>query len=435
MKETRRRFALGATLGVWCAAAAMVQPGTAATLCVNANNPGCYATIGEALAHAAPGDTVQVAQGMYHEDVVVGIPLSLVGQNAANTIIDATGLANGIYIDGLDHAGLSNVTVTGFTVRNANFEGILITNASQVTIEGNRVAGNDRSLNFAAQTCPGLPDFETAEGFDCGEGIHLSGVAQSKFSNNLIENNSGGILVSDETGPTYDNWIVNNVARNNSLDCGITIPSHPPAFRPPGTAPYGVYGNTIAGNDVLYNGVNGVGAGIGLFGFLPHARVSGNTISGNRIIGNGLPGVTMHAHSPFEDMSGNTITANYISGNGADNDPQTATPGPAGINLFINGPVAMMSGIVVAKNVIKDEADDVVVSAPEPVEVHWNNLNGGGAGVVNLGASSVDATNNWWGCAQGPGATGCSTMSSTNVTVAPYMTKPAVPNGSPTAQH
>ena len=436
MREICSRIGLGAALAGLCAAGAgMVQPASAATLCVNAHGSGCYATISEAVAHAASGDTIQVAQGVYNEDVIIGRSLTLVGHNAANTNIDATGLANGIYIDGLDNPGLSGVSVTGFTVQNANFEGILITNASNVMVTGNRVAGNDRSLDFATKTCPGLPAFETAEGEDCGEGIHLSGVTGSKFAQNLIENNSGGILVSDETAATHDNWIVNNVVRNNTLDCGITIPSHPPAFLPFGTAPYGVHNITVSGNDVLYNGNNGVGAGIGLFGFLPGARVSDNTISGNRIIGNGLPGVTMHAHSPGENMNGNIITGNYISGNGSDS-ADAATPGTAGINLYINvhgatGP----SGIVVSKNVIKDEMNDVVVHTPEGVSVNWNNLNGGGMGVVNLDTTaSVDASNNWWGCAQGPGANGCSGMDSANVTDTPFLTSPAVPNGSPTAQ-
>ncbi len=408
----------------------------AASFCVNpSGSDGCYTTIGDAVAAASPGDTIQVAQGTYKEDVVIGKPLSLIGHNAADTIIDATGLANGIYVDGLDNSGLANVTVSGFTVENANFEGILITNASSVAIQGNRVTGNDRSLNFAAGKCPGLPAFETAEGEDCGEGIHLSGVANSFLSSNLIDGNSGGVLVSDETGPTHDNMIANNVVKKNLLDCGITIPSHPPAPGSGGTAPFGVYSNTITGNEVLYNGVEGVGAGIGLFGFLPGARVSDNLISKNIIIGNGLPGVTMHAHSPGENMNNNTITGNYISGNGADS-ADAKTPGPSGINLYINvhgasGP----SGIVVEKNVIKNETDDIVLHMPESVDVHRNNLNGHGQGVVNLGTSAVDASNNWWGCAMGPGAFGCSQVTGSNVTVAPWLSSPAVPNGSPDAQH
>ena len=94
--------------------------------------------------------------------------------NRSNTIIDAKGKGNGIYIDGLDNPGLREVVVTGFTIQNANFEGILVTNASSVSISDNRVVNNDMALNPTAAKCPGQPPFETNEDFDCGEGIHLS---------------------------------------------------------------------------------------------------------------------------------------------------------------------------------------------------------------------------------------------------------------------
>ena len=437
MKLQVKQISLGVALAVWgVAMVGMVQPAAAATLCVGAGGANCYATIGAAIAQATAGDTIQVSQGIYHEDVVIGKPLSLIGKNPANTIIDAMGMSNGIFIDGLDHSGLAHVTVSGFTVRNANFEGILMTNVSESAVWGNILTGNDRSLDFANQNCPGLPAFETAEGFDCGEAIHLSGVDHSQIGGNTIHGNSGGILISDETGPTHDNWIANNLVKSNLYDCGITIPSHPRAPSLPHGGPFGVYGNVISGNVSEYNGTMGEGAGIGLFGFMPGARVSDNTISGNVLIGNGLPGVAMHAHSPFENMSNNVITGNYIAGNGADTG-DAATPGPTGINLYINlvlagGPAP--SGTVISKNVIKNETDDVVVKIPATVNVHWNNLNGGGEGVVNLGTAAVDATNNWWGCSQGPGGNGCSGVSGTNVTVDPALGSPAVPNGSPNAQ-
>lgn len=170
MKVQVKQISLGLALAVWgVAMVGMVQPAAAATLCVGSRNSNCYATIGAALAHAAAGDTIQVSQGIYHEDVVIGMSISLIGKNPANTIIDAMGMANGIYIDGLDHAGLSHVVVSGFTVRNANFEGILMTNVSESAVWGNEITGNDRSLDFANQVCPGLPAFETSEGFDWGK--------------------------------------------------------------------------------------------------------------------------------------------------------------------------------------------------------------------------------------------------------------------------
>ena len=159
--------------------------------------------------------------------MVIGKPLSLIGASRSNTIIDATGLSNGIYIDGLDHAGLSNVVVKGFTIENANFEGILVTNASDVTIWDNKVVNNDKSLEPSIPKCPGQPArSRRGRTFDCGEGIHLIGVGHSTVANNIVENNSGGILLSDDTGQTHNNLVTGNLVRNNSFDCGIVMASH-----------------------------------------------------------------------------------------------------------------------------------------------------------------------------------------------------------------
>jgi len=196
-------IALGAAL-----LAGIAHTAAAATLCVNpGGSKGCFATIGAAVAAASSNDTINVSAGAYKEDVVIGKPLSLIGANQNNTIIDAAGLANGVYIDGRDNPGLSNVVVTGFTAQNANFEGILVTNASFVTVWGNTVTDNDRNLEPSIPACPGIPDFETGEALDCGEGIHLLGVDHSTVASNTVENNSGGILLSDDTGQTRDNLV------------------------------------------------------------------------------------------------------------------------------------------------------------------------------------------------------------------------------------
>src|SRR6201997_5931194 len=183
-KMTYRNAALVVCLNV--ALCGLSQVAAGATFCVAKNpSPGCpYSTIGAAVAAASAGDVVQVSQGTYKEDVVIGKAISLVGANRNNTIIDATGFKNGIYVDGLDNAGLRGVSVSGFKVQNANFEGILITNATNLTISGNQVVKNNVNLDVNAGACPGIPPFETNEGFDCGEGIHLSGVDHSIVADN-----------------------------------------------------------------------------------------------------------------------------------------------------------------------------------------------------------------------------------------------------------
>ena len=403
--------------------AVFAKPAGATTWCVNPGGThGCSATIGDAVSAAMPNETINVAPGTYKEDVIIGKPLSLVGTGPNRTVIDATGLPNGIYVDGLDNAGLSNVVVTGFTVKNAEFEGILVTNASFVTITNNKVTGNDTSLDISTVTCPGLPPFETAEGEDCGEGIHLIAVDHSILANNAAEHNSGGILLTDETGETNDNLITGNIVQNNPFDCGITLASHPPYSR----VTLGIIHNTIANNASLHNGyqVPGAGAGVGIFGFLPGATVSGNVVINNQLMNNGLPGVTFHAHftgGPGEVLNDNVIIGNQISGNGADTE-DAATPGTTGINIYGAYPI---TGTVISQNVVNNEAYDLVVNTGAEVNAHLNTFLGRGAvGVDNIGSGTVNATENWWGCFGGPGAKGCTTVEGSGVLSTPSLLLP-----------
>lgn len=413
------------------------RPAAANTLCVNpAGSGGCYKSIQTAVNNASSGDTINVAAGTYHEAVVIGTSsLSLIGSGGGASVIDATGQGIGVHVDGMDNPGLHGVVVSGFTVENANFEGILITNASDVTISDNQVMFNDKALVIEVPVCTGQPAFETGEAFDCGEGIHLSGADHSVVSGNIVKNNAGGILLSDDTGATHDNLITNNVAADNPFDCGIVMASHAPS---PGSAAahLGVVHNTISGNKSTHNGfqVPGAGAGVGIFADGSGiGLVSGNVVIGNELTDNGLPGVAFHSHVgpmfglPADDLNDNTIIGNQISGNGADLF-DTATPGPTGINISSGGGGSSITGTVVSGNVITDEDDDVVMAAPGEVDVHLNDLLRKGLGVNNLSNGTVDATENWWGCPAGPGGPGCSGVDG-SVIWSPWLDHPVVPVG------
>ena len=396
----------------------------AATVCVDpSGRGGCYATIGAAIAAASPNDVVRVSNGTYHEDVVIGKPLALLGQRAENTIIDATGLLNGVNVDGFNHAGLAHVIVDGFTVRNANAQGIVVTNASDVLISNNHLTGNDRSLDVSALQCPPLPSyFQAGEAFDCGEAIHLSGVTHSTVSNNLVEGNAGGILISDDTGANHDNLVTRNIVQDNPYDCGITIASHHFALAP--TSPsVGIYHIVIDANTSRRNGLaSGEGAGVGIFAGPPGAQNNGNVVSNNVLTGNALPGVAIHAHSPFQSLGDHQIVGNRISRNGPDGDPGTTVP--TGISLSSEGPPLV--GIVISQNVIEGEDIGVVmktVDASTDIQVHFNSL-ASDIGVQNLGQGSISATENWWKCTGGPGARGCANVDGPNVTVDPALPKP-----------
>jgi len=399
-----------------------------ANQCVNpSGGGGCLASINAAIAAAGANDTVTVARGTYAEDVIVNKPIAVLGAGSEQTIINALGLANGFNVDGLSHPGLSHVIISGFTVTNANFQGIVITNASDVVIRDNHVIGNDRSLQpFAAggPVCPGIaPYFQAGEGFDCGEGIHLSGVNHSIVSGNLVERNAGGILISDDTAPNHDNLITGNTVQDNPYDCGITLASHHFALSPQDPN-VGIYRITVRGNISARNGLaTGEGAGVGIFTGPPGAQNWGDVVVGNTLTDNALPGVALHTHTVFQKLTDHLIAGNTISGNGPDPDPGTTVP--TGIVVFSDtaGGAAPITGVVITGNTIKNEGIDVAVKTPGEVDVHLNNFFGD-LGIDNLGTGTVSATLNWWKCAKGPGSNGCSAIAGSGIQVEPWLSQP-----------
>ena len=382
-----------------------VSGASAATLCVSQLlRAGCFTTIGAAVSAAHPGDTIAVAQGTYAEAVYINKPLSLVAANNAQPVIDAMALPNGIFIDGIGFGPVTpgsntlvGVTVAGFTVKNAKFEGILVANASLVTLRKNTVVNNDQSLqlptasNGNTEACPLIPAFETNEGADCGEGVHLMAVDHSTLIDNDIHDNSGGILLTDETGPTHDNLLEGNTVQDNPYDCGITLASHSPASAPfvTGTpAPFGVYSNTIADNLSNHNGTGlpGSGAGVGLFAPGPKNQTYSNVVIGNRLTNNGLPGIALHSHAPVPNinLNGNVVVRNYIAGNAFDGGVEIASDAqvPTGISVLGVAPIATL---VIAENTIEQEATDIAVAnAGGVVDVYLNAFTGTGEGIVNL---------------------------------------------------
>jgi hypothetical protein len=137
-------------------------------------------------------------------------------------------------------------------------------------------------------------------------------------------------------------------------------------------------------------------------------------------------------------MSGNMIIGNFIAGNLADLF-DTATPGPVGININSGGGGSPVVGTVIARNVIRSEDVDIAVNTPAELDAHLNDLLGAKTGVADVcaldGASmctgSIDATENYWGCAAGPnGGPGCTKTSGSDILATPWLTKPAAPQES-----
>jgi parallel beta-helix repeat protein len=285
---------------------------------------GSYRTIGAAVGAAASGATIIVCRGTYPGGVVVSTPVSIVG--LGHPVINATGDNNGVQVLA------SGTRIQGLTVKNATGEGILVGSestgsspVSDVTISGNTVKHNDQGNPTGAPiSTSSYPQCNAANGVpgDCGEGIHLVNTSDSTVVGNTSTGNTGGILLSDDTGPTYGNLIKYNNVYGNLYDCGITVAGHLPAF-----AGGGVHNNKILGNRVTDNGVDGQGGGVLLATGVPGngspdsgGAVYDNLVQGNYLADNGLAGVTVHSHTPDENLNGNTVIGNVIGTNNLDPD-------------------------------------------------------------------------------------------------------------------
>ena len=400
----------------------ITQVASAATWCVNpSGTSGCKKTISAAVSAASPGDTIYVGRGDYKEGVIITKSLSLKGAGDRTTTIDAHGQPNGIFINGTATSpipGVGNVAISGFTITGANYEGILAASATGVTITHNHVTKNNLSLTSTA--CPGIPSFETDEAMDCGEGIHLMSTDHSIVAGNLSDYNSGGILVTDETGPNYANLITENIVKWNGEACGITLASHPAATlaHPTGPLSFGVFQNTVLKNESSYNGLNnGGGAGVGMYAAGP---------------GNYKLRQRRHRQPAHRQWTSRCGHARPCSPRRARPSRSATTPSSVTISVtmeqirktpqlrnhrdqYLRRPAPYRHGCYGERDGrrktigISFNTSATATGAPPQLHAHLNQFDQKTVGISTLGTATVDGTLNWWGCAQGPGKDSCAT--------------------------
>ncbi len=325
-------------------------------------------TISHAVDVARAGQEVDVEGGTYTEKVVLVKRLTIKGFHSP--VLDARNQGRGIVIRGPRAAGS---VVRGLVIENAIYEGILAIDTKSVTIANNVVRHNDRGSVAPHLTgeCKsnGQPPPPTAGQFDlraggCGEAIHLASSSDSRVEGNLVTANTGGIYLTDESGPAAHNLIAGNRVLDNKTDCGITLASHSTravgANGQPRPHVGGVYDNTIRGNVADGNGVRLAGAGVLVAAAFAGGAAYDNQIIGNTIEGNGLPGVSLHAHERRQDLNGNVIRNNVIGRNaisgGSNNGPGD---GEAGIHhtagILVWSAFTRVTGLQVSGNRISDD--------------------------------------------------------------------------------
>jgi parallel beta-helix repeat protein len=278
-----------------------------------------YATIGEAINASETLDrhTIFVDEGTYYEHVAVSKSLSLIGENKSTTIIDGNGTGDYSEKDSVVYVTASNVTISGFTMRNSGGHGlfsypsgICISDQNNCKVIGNIIEDNNYGIMASVLSSP-------------------SGPTGNTFSNNIIQsNNEAGILLYGDnntiTGnivrqnPSYGVWLIGG--RVNNTICSNTVSNNSRGISVVGWVPLGGIAaknydtssypltdwpplsdnNTIENNTVTHNEY---GIDIEFSG--------GNKISDN-VVETNHQGICIYDYSRNNTVIGNEITANDV---------------------------------------------------------------------------------------------------------------------------
>lgn len=265
---------LGLTGALFLLATAAGRPVQAATLCVRpGGGDGCEVAINDAVALADPGDTIQVATGIYTENVTISKTVTVQGGwNSDFTVRDPTTYSSTI------RPADAMQTVVAIEDADPTFDGFTIT-GGRADLGGNHGGGLrivDSNAHVYSNTITGNSAYLFGGGVWIQRGAPI-------LENNRIENNvslgpgqdayGGGVMVENGRVTLVDNVIAGNVVSGTTTYGG-------------GVAVFSDESSVFQGNRVLDNRAlaveMGVGGGIGISSNGTFT-LTANLIAGNRI--------------------------------------------------------------------------------------------------------------------------------------------------------
>lgn len=407
--------------------------------------PDDYSTIQEAIVASAPGDTISVLSGTYHESIIIDKQVSLIGEGKETTTIIGPGTGDvvrisanevkvsgftikgsgniylgpfdggdaGIILDGVTECTISDNTLTQNTL------GIFLNVSNKNTLENNVVYEHSKDGIYGRYSNNNIIGGNTASSNGGHGGIYLN----PNNSNNLIEDNictynpDHGIKIQTDSnynvlrnntclyngdgiflGDAHYNEITANICSNSSERPGITlrlsennvVSDNLCEFNPD----QGIhldflnFNNTIIDN-LCSNNRNGITLRLSSH----HNKIIRNTCTLNEKAG------IFIEHSDYNEISHNNLSLNFEFGI----NTRMMDPEPSGQwNTRDQWDYAMEK--------FKDDVEERVARGIKIEsensagnEIHWNIIEGNRITGFNSEISAdVNATFNWWGDASGP---------------------------------
>jgi len=236
--------------------------------------PDDYPTIATAIENASDGDTILVRSGTYNETLIINKSISLMGENAGNTVLNGPSVYNSTFLSSVAiQVAANNVKISGLTIDNGVGLGVYV----EISTEETQIVGNILNCGTAvsifgsnavvkeniisgystAILCVGAYCNITNNNilFSPGYGVDLEGFHNLVSGNNVTDPNGEGIgiFINGNSNSIADNTITeksdgisvfsgsyNTVSANTVTNCsnGIVLEAG--------------FNNTFTGNTIAY---------------------------------------------------------------------------------------------------------------------------------------------------------------------------------------
>jgi parallel beta-helix repeat protein len=191
-----------------------------------------YTTINQAIADAAPGDKIIVCPGVYAEQIVVSMPLTITGVSGATikpagTVVNSSSLATGapisaiVLVQGTTAVTIDGLAVDGstggpFTGCGTNYVGIYYRNASGAV---KNVAVRNIALGPSLEGCQAGLGIFVQSGDSGTSTVSVTGSSVHGYQKNGITGNEVGTTLT-ATGNAVTGWGPTPFLAQNGIQIG-----------------------------------------------------------------------------------------------------------------------------------------------------------------------------------------------------------------------